>query len=264
MNKEFENYCEELWKQWRDESIELPSYIKAEFQTDYLPEPYLSFKPGKNPLYILTTNPGQGMPEQHRDNINSRSSIVSPTMSYKEIASTMGDFYLTNLKGAAKTRIDSIIALSQKAGFDGVVQIEACPFHSGYLPKKNALLKQYSIEPLLSKYGNLVKSVLSERSVIAVSAVGTTKPITITSISSRAWLKWQADLIGFNIDKANIIALTEKPKKITSAFLYSENKNSVNGLVLMMGSNNLPRTKHMEPIIDVLSKKIAILRSESR
>jgi hypothetical protein len=61
-----------------DGQLQVPAFIKAEFQTEYLPEPYLVFGTNENLLYVLTTNPGKGMQHQDRSIILSKKSIISP------------------------------------------------------------------------------------------------------------------------------------------------------------------------------------------
>ena len=102
MNTSFREYCEKLWRQWIERSIIFSPYIQSEFQTEYLPEPYLNFKAGKNPLYVFTTNPGAGMDVQYFDNIVSGKSIISEKQSYESIAEALGQYYSENLKGTPK------------------------------------------------------------------------------------------------------------------------------------------------------------------
>lgn len=255
MNSNFIEYCESIWRTWENKTIALSTYIRSEFQTEYLPEPYLKFNAGNNPLYIFTTNPGKGISVQHRDNINTHASVISSKMPYEDIASEMGDYYLKHLKGTAKTRISSIIELAHQAGYDGIVQIEACPFHSENLSKKNELLRHYKSDPLLSTYEKFVREALSEQSVVAVSAVGANTKISTESINNRSWLNWQANLIGFNSDIAKILPITQKDGKPTSALLYSEDVNCVKSFVLMMGGNYLPKSEHMKSATKALLRK---------
>ena len=86
MTSRFADYCEHLWQQWIHGTLSVSAFIESEFQTDYLPEPYLLFGSAQKPLYILTTNPGQGMLHQNRQAILSNSSFVSPEDKYREAA----------------------------------------------------------------------------------------------------------------------------------------------------------------------------------
>lgn len=228
--------------------------MHSEFQIDYLPEPYLKFGECSNPLYVFTTNPGLGMPEQHRKNILGGKSIASPNDPYSTISKVMGNYYLQHLKGAARNRIEAMIKLSNHSGFDGVIQIEACPFHSKSLPKKDSLLEHLSNDPALNGYEQCLKSVFFEKTVIAVSAIGTQATISIDSIKNRRWLNWQAGLIRLKTCDSKILPIITKGEKDTSAFIYSRSEKSVSGFILMMGGNHLPKLESMSPVIEVLGK----------
>ena len=258
MNSDFRDYCEKLWYQWIQGTIEYSTFVRSKFQVAYLPEPYLQFGECSNPLYVLTTNPGQGMSVQHQKHILEGKSIVSPNDRYSTIAKVMGNYYQQHLKGVARNRIEAMIELSKKSGFDGVIQIEACPFHSKSLPKKETLLKNLSDDPVLNDYNRLLKHVLFDKTVIAVSAVGTKAPISTGSITNRRWLNWQADLIGLKICDAEMLPIIIKDEKTTSAFIYSRSKKSVSGFVLMMGGNHLPKLESMSPVIEVLDQNNAV------
>ena len=150
-----------------------------------------------------------------------------------------------------------MIELSRLAGYEGVIQIELCPFHSRNLPEKNALLKHYNTNSQLKHYEKLLKEILSENSVITLAAVGTSAPISIASITTRHWLNWQANLIGFNSELGKVLPITRKDKKVTSAFVYSESASSVNGFILMMGGNHFSKLEYLTSVSEILRQKIA-------
>ena len=244
MDKEYIEFTEELHKKWIDDTLELDEKVKKDFQVDYLPEPYLDFDCGTNPLYILTTNPGGGMQMQKRDVIvsnDSESGIVKDDK-YSEVAKKLANFYIDILKGsAAGRRIDKMLELASQSNFDGVFQVESYPFHSATLPNKKQFLKIMKNDSFFIEYTDLLQKLLSNKTTIVISATGTQKSISINNIRNNVWLKWQSEIIGIEyIDNLTLIPLVTKADKITSAFLYEKQNNIVKGFVLAMGSNNLP------------------------
>lgn len=254
MNSRLVSYCERLWREWMADTLELSPFIESEFQTKYLPEPYLGFGAGKKPLYVLTTNPGRGMSHQHRKAILSNKSFVLPEDTYQELMPKLADFYRTGLKGTARRRIDGMIELAQQAGYDGLLQMESCPFHSKDLPKKKKLLSCYDEEEFFQQYAGLVKETLRSVNVIGLSAVGTRKSISMKRVARRPWIVWQAAVMSFDLQRARLLPLVKKGTKVTSAFVYQRTRRFTKGLVLVMGGNHLPSAKHCKRIADVLKR----------
>jgi len=203
-------------------------------------------------MYFLTTNPGKGMDVQSLREIQRSRSIIDPSSSYDEIANRLGEYYRETLSGAAKRRIEGMLGLAQRSGFDGVVQIEVCPFHSRSLPKKDELVRHVETDGVLCEYISLVRAVLANVSALSISAVGSSNSISLETISSRNWLNWQAELIHFDQRNAEVVPIIQRADKTTSAFVFSSRKNIVSGFILMMGSNNLPRLDTMNRVSDLL------------
>lgn len=262
MNSKFNEYCETLWNRWINKRLEVSSFIDKEFQMAYLPEPYLGFGDSQNPLYVLTTNPGQGMPVQLRDSIYSGKSPISKGNSYKEISELMANYYMKHLKGAAKRRIEGFYEIAIGGGFDGVIQVESCPFHSAYLPKKNKLLKQYSFDSLLRAYTEVLKETLKNVSVISISAVATNRPLSTHSISSNPWLNWQSYIIGYSSKNTEILPITARKGRTTSAFLFNQNRGLIKGFILTMGGNYLPSSQSLNPLLPIL-KEVCNVRQKA-
>ena len=239
-------YCESLYRDWLTSLLNVSSLTKDIFQMNYLPEPYLVYSSGEEPLFFLTTNPGASLPFQHRDNYSKNSK-------YKQISQELVHIYRKKLKGTtAGRRIEGIEYLKQQSGFDGLIQVESCPFHSKNLPNKKTLPSLIENEPVLSRYTEQLKYELQEKSVIALSAVSTRVEISESSIKGNIWLSWQAELIGFNFNNINIIPLAKKESRTTSAFLYSKDNGSVKGFILVMGGNNIPKSKYLDTIAEII------------
>ncbi|MCR9117705.1 MAG: hypothetical protein NXI22_12240 [bacterium] len=247
----YANYCELVWREWLEGELATSDSTALRFQVDHLPEPYLLFGSGENPLYVLTTNPGNGIEHQHRANILTGSSIVEHSKKYCDAAKVLATYYTTQLTGPAKNRIDGFMHLATRAGYDGFIQLESCPLHSGSLPSKRKLPQFFQEEPFLKKYVSALKDALRNMSVVGLSAVASTTPITRDTVLASPWLKWQADLIGLVQDEADMLPLTTRNSTPTSALIYSRTKQGVKGLLLMMGGNHLPSAKHRNRVADV-------------
>ena len=245
-------YCEKLHKEWISDQLIVSEKTNKEFQMDYMPEPYLDFSKKDNPLYILTTNPGAGMLEQYRKNIIIEDSIITKNDSYQDTSKTFANFYVNNLTGAAKRRIDGFKSLANNSGFDGFIQIESYPFHSRNLPNKTKFLKEFKEDNIFVEYSQLLKNTQKDKNVIVLSAVGTKSEISNQSISSNEWLQWQANLMGLNTSNLKKKELLLKDGKVTSMFLYEKDNNLTKGFILMMGGNHLPNEDVLNLIVEVL------------
>lgn len=235
-NLDYISLCKKLYNDWKNDEFKEDKTLNSLFQMDYSPEPYFMLKNGKNPLYIVLTNPGKGMDFQHisqhkKIDFNSFTSILSTV--YTSDA-------FKNEKGSrpAYRRLMKSIDFAYHLGFDGVINIETIPFHSEKLSKSKAL-KTIQESFILTTYQNALKIYLREKPVLIVAACSATESISKKTIINSEWLKYQCDLASIPINELNIKPLTTKNNKITSALLSHLNKN----IVLMMGSNNLPSIK---------------------
>jgi hypothetical protein len=256
INQAYIDFCQTLWSDWCAGSLNLPQCVSGRFQLepDYAPEPYLRFGQGLKPLYLLFTNPGAGMPFQHRDAVLAGKSCICQKMSYfKEASLELGKYYCKELpKRAAWKRINASADIRDKVGADCIVQFETLPFHSKKLSDKQAIPKLVRENECLQDYISYLKETLKDISAVALSAVSTSMPISVESINNNRWLKWQAELLGLNITNLKQESLAEKDGKITSAFIYQKMAKCTRGLVLTMGGNNFPTAKGRNIIASVL------------
>lgn len=243
----YKGFCENLWRQWLDGSLELSPFIQATFQVGYAPEPYLCFDDGSNPLIVLTTNPGAGLDGiQDLNSILSGNSIVQPSNPYSQAAIKFAGYYAEHLPGQARRRIEGLRQLAQLSGCSGVVQIECCPFHSKSLPNKEELVRWSTFDKLLSSYVASLKSYLADKDVFIMSAVGSKNDLAAGSIRLSPWLKWQDDLVGFQLSRAAFKPIVRKGTKTTAALLVDKSAGRSKSLFLMMGGNHLPSRDGLE------------------
>ena len=241
MSSAFFEYCESLWKSWLEGRLVASPFVDGAFDLDAAPEPYLSFRTGASPLFVLTTNPGGTMPHQLKSSVAAGAGPLNASMSYAAAASALGAFYEDphNLKGPANRRIAALQSLARLVGRDGVFQVEACPFHSESFPGKGAFLDSLDTDGLLSEYVGRVQSFLRDRPVVIVAAVSTQVSLG-PSLQLSKWLLWQANLAGLDLVAARFIPLVERRGKVTCGAFVSGEGEAVKALVLMMGGNHLP------------------------
>lgn len=133
----FGDFCDQLWRDWLHEEILDSEFDGLSFDKDSAPEPWLELRSGANPLVVVTTNPGGSMDIQKRSVVKrGRSPIILPKQTYASSTVGLGHYYETNLPtgSPAVRRIKSMAQLATLAGYDGLYQVEACPFHSASFP----------------------------------------------------------------------------------------------------------------------------------
>jgi len=231
MTGKFYQHCEELFLNWRDNNLNWEGVPSNLFDIDYSPEPYFIVKEGKNPLYMLLTNPGSPMEFQHRSNA---------VESYKDFAAISREVYFSNQfanEGGvnAQRRLNKSIDFCQYLDYSGLINVETIPFHSATLDKNEALELPLKSN-MIREYQEQLKSFLMDKPVLIVSACRSDESIHMGSIDQNKWLTFQCDLANINTSKLKMKKLTQKEDKTTSA-LFSD---GVKHIVLTMGSNNLP------------------------
>ena len=263
MNLEFKKLCEEIWQKWRNEILTIPDELINRFnlQPEFLPEPYLIFNTGKETvisdkaLYFLTTNPGIGG-EFHQGRKKLKASY-SENEKYEKVAKDYADKYLNEiLKGSAKRRVEGFVYLAEKLGYNKLIQVESLPFHSKELPNRYKLLsilKKENQDNIINQYFTLLRNTLKNENVIVLSAVGTRKSISNNSLNTK-WLKWQAEVIGMDIQNTKIENLIVKDQKVTCALIHTNNYNCLKGFILMMGGNNMPYKNQISNISEILKE----------
>lgn len=256
-NSEFGDFCEKMWQKWLSQGAKAFSdQVDGDsFQLDFLPEPYLTFsKKGDvlDFLYVLTTNPGGAIPIQSHDYLLQGKSIISPQVSYNMISRVFADFYANDfeINLNAKRRVEKILMLSKMLGKKGVVQIESCPFHSPSFPSKDRFIKETQKNKFFQEYTEKLKLFLKDKSVLIVSATSSQTSLSLDNISNSTWLKWQADLVSFNMQTAIFNKIVEKNGKTTSGLAVDSSKGCTKGIFLTMGSNNLPSVDGLKIIAE--------------
>lgn len=239
----FLGHAEQLWNEWLEGPPTLLPAIASFFELDACPEPYLDFDAGAVPLVVLTTNPGAAMSHQSRNAILSGRSPVHPEMAYHQVARVMAEFYGQALSGSAARRISAQSDLASLGGFDGVLQVESCPWHSPTFPSKDRYLELLPSEPRLVEYAKHLNDFLVTQTTVAVSAVSSRMGLEEERLDLNPWLSWQASILGIDVDSAEVVPLVWKGKKVTSAALVSSERGPKKALLLMMGSNNFPGPK---------------------
>lgn len=251
------DHCEEMWKGWINSESHYSSLLNNVFQMDYCPEPYLYFFSNSLPhLHFLTTNPGSGMAHQKLQAILEDKSVVNKNHSYYDNAKSLADFYSTRLKGNARVRVEAMKRLSTLSGSQGFTQVECIPYHSKNLPNKRQVIKYCEQDRELSKYIALLTSYLSDKDVVAVSAVGSASEIACTEEYFSDWLHWQGQIMGFSFQSAekHDIVFHKETGRVTGALLLSRKDDAKKAFFLMMGSNSLPGPEGVRKIADILSR----------
>jgi len=232
---DYHQFCDALHKEWFNNNLAQDDILEDLFQMDYSPEPYFVLKNGDNPLYMLLTNPGDGMDFQHRKNFEKSD--------YSNFSKKLVDKYTSEefKTGApnAHRRLQKSISFSQELGHNALVNIETIPFHSPKLDKSkalNAIHNSYTLQ----RYHSVLKNFLKKKPVLIVAACSSKRSISISNITKSPWLMYQVDLAGIKVADLKIKPLTIKNDKITSAIFSANDKH----IVLMMGSNNLPSLKN--------------------
>ena len=246
-------FCEQLWRTWLDRTIQLPRALHRTFNLEAAPEPYIPFRAGLRPLVALTTNPGWVMGHQERAAVEVGRGPLTTTMNYATAAKALGEFYLTDLPAPAARRVAALESLSAQLGFDGVLEVESCPFHSASLPNKSALLRVIEQGGLLGAYAELLRDFLRLRTVVVVSAVSTRHAMP-DQLKLTAWARWQAQLAGLELNHAAFLALPNGEDKVTAGALISRSAKATKVMVLMMGGNHLPGAKGLRSLADRIRK----------
>jgi len=253
MAEDYIAFCERLWRDWQDDKV-AASLLPKVFCVDAAPEPYISFDAGAEPLIALTTNPGATMPHQLRAAVRAAAGPFHETDKYADAAPKLGLYYDEKLAHRpAGRRIEKLRKLSSVLGYDGVLQVEVCPFHSRSLPGKTALLQEIDECDLLGRYIEHLRGFLRSRPIVSVQAVSTLSPLGPETPKSSAWLMRIAEIAGLDLDASEFVPLVKKDSSATAAAWVSKEQVRV-ALVLVMGTNNLPANKGLDILVTELRK----------
>ncbi len=243
---EYLDLCEKLWADWKKGRLdpEPSQYVKQKFALDYLPEPYLTYGQGTDPLYFLATNPGALNDFQRRDLIlKGQSAVVKNTaLSYHELSAVLGNFYSSPdfRKPNSKSRIEKQFAIKDGLGKDSMITFESIPFHSPRFPNKDRFIRH--IGPFIRIYTDALTRHLADKSVIYISGFNTRVSISKSEIGKSAWLMWIMKIIGLNLDSARLYPLASNGEKTTAALLVDKKPDGLfKAISLIHGSNNIPR-----------------------
>jgi len=256
-------YCERLWQDWLSNSLRLSSAVDGRFEPAYAPEPYLRFRhrttPSSSPsgMAFLLTNPGKGIEIQSKSFIGRNSKPDSEVMSYAEASSAFAAHYQSHLRNAPLRRIDAMLKISAACGNGPTIQFETIPFHSDSLPGKKKLVAIMNDEPALRAYSEVLSAALEDRSIICLSAVPSSRPISPTTITRSPWLSYQAELMTIaSIGELKAVSLVKKNRRATCAFLYEVRNKTIRGFVLMMGGNHFPGEAGLTTLIATIRRSI--------
>jgi hypothetical protein len=251
----YESFCEELWQGFLANETTYSPYVTNKFLTDYIPEPFVKYECGKEPLFVLLTNPGGGMVHQRRRSILSGQSCVNRRHSYAEAAIELGNKYLRQLRGKpAGARIKKMMTLAEKLGKSGVVQLECIPLHSKRLSGSARLVEGIERDAVLSKYTELLTSYLRDQSVIAVCATGG-RDITPLAIKNSPWLTWVAGIAGLATQRIKFHTTVEKGGASTGALFSQSVRGKVKAIHAIIGSNSLPKESNSGAIYRALMQR---------
>jgi hypothetical protein len=250
MQDDYITFCEEkLWCPWKEHSRDF--LVPPPFDSEAAPEPYLYFGARAKRLVVLTTNPGAVMCHQCRATVQAGSGPLSMKDTYAEAARKLGDFYEAHLTGQARHRITKQRRLSSYLGYDSLMQVELIPFHSASLPQKSAVLGQINKrDSLLGCYVELLGKFLVDHPVVIIQAAPARVPLSAKAELS-PWLRRVAEIAGLDLNAADLVSLAERGPKTTVAAWVSKTEPR-KALVLMMGTNNLPRDERLHKLAAAL------------
>ena len=241
---QYSELCEWLWRSWLSRTVVASRALRARFDFEAAPEPYLLFDPGDRPLVIVTTNPGGTMPHQRWDQITTGRSILSMSMKYVDAADVLARYYVSNLTGPPLQRIAAQRDLAEEAGYSEVIR--------PHLGGKDRLAAVMTADPDLAEYTRALGLFLDKRCSVAISAISTRTDLGARDIHLSPWLTWQCQLLGIQPKRAIRIPLVRKGTRITAAALVDPAGSAAKVLVLMMGGNHLPSGKHREFLVNAI------------
>ncbi len=253
MTEDYFEFCEKLWRGWKRQELTLGN-VKV-FDLNAAPEPYISFgiRAGAKPLVALTNNPGRTMRHQRRPAVQAGDGPLCKKDKYAQAARKLGRFYEEHLNGPAWRRMAKLRMLSCLLGYEGVLQVEACPFHSPSLPQKSALVREITKkDEFFGCYAEHLRAFLRGRPVVSPQAVSTQASLGKKRREFSPWLRQIAKIAGLDLNRAKFVPLIKKGSKTTAAAWVSDRPRKA--LVLMMGGNNLPAEEGLRKLAAELRK----------
>lgn len=157
------------------------------------------------------------MPHQRHAAVRAGLDPLSARDDYETVAHKLGDFYQHELRlnTAARSRIAKLLKLSSWTNRNGVLQVEAIPFHSPSLPGKRALLNQIRKGGLLEEYAKHLRTFLKPLPVVSPQAAPTGASLGRETVTRSQWLTWIATLAGLDLEDAKFVPLVRKvPRRL--------------------------------------------------
>lgn len=255
INAPFFQKANSLYKSWLNDDIPA-THFNNYFAMDALYEPYLLFKVDekedvsvetmlKDPLFILTTNPGGVMNFQKRGNLEAfvRRFTTTPLrdLSYHELALLLGDYYQNEPKiKNARARIQKMIYLAKKLNKSAVVQVEMIPFHSKDFKsnRKHHYAQDLEKDNYLASYTEDLRRLLENASVLS--------PQGWMNEEKNAWPALIRKTMG--LENASYKGLKQSGNSDSIAFVSTQTP-VLKGMTLIKGSNNFPSVTYLDQII---------------
>lgn len=247
-------FCETIFQNWKKNPYYFQKDFGFDFQTEFLPEPYLVWTEGDTPLYVLNYNPGQAgfMVQQHSFAINGgifeKKQFSNGFDTFSELTNCVAAFYRGDLGcddnarilgGKALSRYKTEAKLAKKLGYQGCRCVESFPLHSKGI-KARPFLNKYSGDAFFKEYTKQLTRFLKDKPVLCVSSIGFHTDITLEAIRQDSWLSFQCDVIGLDLN--NAILNTSTPKGKTglpgTAILVGKNHKI---MTIVKGSNSVPK-----------------------
>lgn len=256
-NNRFFNFCEDLFKKWTLKTEVYTEFDKS-FDMEALYEPYLLINLDedcdinieeilRDPLYVLTTNPGGTMSELQLEegfkHFLSEKGRSLENITYQEVAALLGREYQTrkDIPNATR-RIKKMIYLAKKLGKTGIIQIECIPFHSKKLDakiKKRFALK-YIKHNIYTEYLSLVKDILKDSATVGTQSFGDNN-------TDSEWLCLIKELMDLkNNEKISLKVLNGKTT--IYKMVNKEQNKPFKALTLVQGNNNFPSNENLDKL----------------
>ena len=192
--------------------------LNEQCDLQYAPEPYVIMKNGDTPLFILSSNPDTPMDLKQLNNMNGGS--------YLEFSNQLADFYLSDSPELEKnwsTKLQNSFDLTDRLGYNSVVNIMTVPFYSQNLNKEK-LLALIRTSYSLFLYVCCLETFLFDKSVLIPVVINSDQEICLERISSNDWLLYQLDIINVKLIDLKMTVLTRDRDKVTSALFWTGDK----------------------------------------
>lgn len=250
---DFKRLVESLYARWCRQEVYLTPYYENLLDVNAIPEPYHYFgqqdKDHPNPLYFLTSNPGQVLPVQTR-----AYGFYKPYNSYQEVSGALAEAYPEILKFPggynALNRIKKMLRLAELLGYSGICETTLLPFHSMSLPNKEKVFKEIESDKEIREYVSSLQGFLKEKSVICVGG-GPVGGLKENTIKSTVYKKFGQQM-SFDFKNYQMIPVLEKNGKVTVAAYVDQRKGCIKVFFLSIGHSNLPSEAGLKKFVQAI------------